>query len=180
MFCPLPRPDGDAVVIEHVTVIGVGNSFRRDDGVGPAVAAAVDARAIPGVRVVTDVVEPTGLLDAWADVDLAIVVDAATSAPSAPGRIHRCTKDQFVAAPTVSSHGVDLATVIALGEALDRMPGRLVLFAVEVADTGYGAGLTPKVEAAVGRAAAAVMGEIGRGSFGCREEAEMPWSGFAR
>lgn len=162
---------------EPVAVIGVGNSFRRDDGVGPAVAAAIDAWAIRGVRVVTDDVEPTGLLDAWADVDLAIVVDAATATPSEPGRIHRCTIDQLVGGSTVSSHGVDLATVIALGQALDRMPGRLVVFAVEVADTRYGVGLTPEVGDAVPRAAAAVMAEISGGSFGSRKGAEMPWPG---
>ena len=161
---------------ERVVVIGVGNSFRCDDGVGPAVAAAVDALATPGVRVAT-AVEPSELLDAWAGADLAIVVDAATGEPSAPGRILRCTRDQLVAAPTVSSHGVDLATVVALGEALDRMPGRLVLFAVEVADTGYGVGLTRKVAAAVARSAAAVVAEISRGPFGRRERAEMPSPG---
>ena len=162
-------------MIEPVAVIGVGNSFRRDDGVGPAVAAAIDAWSIPGVRVVTDVMEPTRLLDAWADTHLAIVVDAATASPSAPGWVHRCTMDQLVGATTISSHGVDLATMVALGEALDRMPHRLVLFAVEVADTGYGVGLTPKVKAALPRVASAVMAEISRGSFGYREEAEVPW-----
>jgi hydrogenase maturation protease len=38
----------------------------------------------------------------------------------------------------VSSHGVDIATVLALGEALDRMPADVVLFAIEVTETGYG------------------------------------------
>jgi hydrogenase maturation protease len=155
-------------VRDRVVVVGVGNSFRRDDGVGPAVAAAVDACAIPGVRVVTDVAEPTALLDAWADVRLAVVVDAAMTSPAAPGLIHRCAMGQLVRAPTVSSHGVDVPTVIALGRALGRVPDDVVLFAVEVADTGYGVGLTPNVEAAVPRVVAAVMAEIGRGSVAGR------------
>lgn len=159
---------------EHVAVIGIGNGLRRDDGVGPAVAAAVDARAIPGVRVVADALEPTQLLDAWADIRLAIVVDAATASPPVPGRIHRCVRDQLLSAPTVSSHGVDLPTVIALGEALGRVPDEVVLFAVEVADTGYGEGLTPAVAAAVPGVVDAVITEIGRGSFGCHEGPKCP------
>ncbi len=165
---------------EVVAVIGLGNGLRRDDGVGPVVAAAVDACAIPGVRVVPDAVDPTRLLDAWADVRLAIVIDAATASAPMPGRLHRVPKDQLSGAPTVSSHGMDLPTVVALGEALARLPDELVLFAVEAADTGYGEGLTPDVAAAVPRVVAAVINEIGRGSFGCREGAEVPWPGAAQ
>ena len=41
----MSRPLTDSVVI------GIGNDHRRDDGVGPAVARAVAARSLPGVRV---------------------------------------------------------------------------------------------------------------------------------
>jgi len=158
-----------------VVVIGIGNSYRRDDGVGPAVAVAVDARAMPGVRVIRDAGDPCGILDAWADARLAVVVDAAVATPSVPGRIHRCTIDQLQGASAVSSHGVGIATVLALGEALDRMPADVVLFAIEVTETGYGVGLSPRVAAAIPHAVAAVMSEVSRGSFARRERAEMPW-----
>ncbi len=35
--------------------------------------------------------------------------------------------------------------MIALARALDRLPARLMLYAVEVADTGFGVGLSPDV-----------------------------------
>ncbi len=145
-----------------VVVIGIGNALRRDDGVGPAVAAAVDARAVPGVSVLIGAADPTAVLEAWADARLAVLVDAATATPSEPGRLHRCAMDQFANSPALSSHGVDIAAVFALGEALGRLPEDVVVFAVEVADTGYGAGLTPGVQAAVPVVADAVMGEISR------------------
>ena len=163
-----------------VVVIGIGNSYRRDDGVGTAVAAAVAGRAVPGVRVLSDAGDPCGILDAWADARLAVVVDAAVATPSAPGRIHRCTINQLQGASAVSSHGLDIATVLALGEALDRMPADVVLFAIEVTETGYGVGLSPRVAAAIPRAVAAVMSEVSRWSFACRERAEMPWPRVTR
>ena len=158
-----------------VVVIGIGNSYRRDDGVGPAVAAAVDARAAPGVRVLSDPADPFCILDAWAGAPLAVVVDAAVATPSVPGRIHRCTINQLQGASAVSSHGVDIATVLALGQALDRMPADVVVFAIEVTETGYGVGLSPRVAAALPHAVGAVMSEISSGSFACRDRAEMPW-----
>jgi hydrogenase maturation protease len=43
---------------DDVVVIGIGNDFRRDDGVGLAVAEELAKRNLPGVRVVTAIGEP--------------------------------------------------------------------------------------------------------------------------
>jgi hydrogenase maturation protease len=153
-----------------VAVVGIGNVFRRDDGVGPAVVTAIDVRAVPGVSVLIGAVDPTVVLEACACARLAVLVDAATAAPSAPGRVHRCTMDQFASSPSVSSHGVDISAVFALGEALGRLPEDVVVFAVEVVETGHGIGLTPPVKAAVPRVVDAVLAEIGR--VGIRSKAE--------
>jgi hydrogenase maturation protease len=147
-------------------VIGIGNSFRRDDGVGPAVAAAVGRAAAPDVHVTTDPGDPTAILDAWAGAHLAVIIDAAVLTPSTPGRIHRYAMSQLPTARTVSSHGVNIVMVLALGEALGQLPEEAVLFAVEVSDTDFGVGLSPKVAEAVPRVVDAVMTEITRGSFG--------------
>lgn len=146
--------------MSDIVVIGVGNSCRRDDGVGPAVASAVDARGTPGVRVLSVADDPCAILDAWAGARLAVVIDAAVATPSTPGRIHRCAADQLPALSTVTSHAVDLATVLELGRALDRMPGELMVFAVEAADTGVGLGLSAAVAAAVPEVVDAVLAEI--------------------
>ncbi len=66
----------DAAGPAAAVVIGVGNTDRRDDGVGPAVAAEVAADCPAGVRVLTCAVEPTAILDAWDGADLAVVIDA--------------------------------------------------------------------------------------------------------
>ncbi len=157
-----------------VVVIGIGNTYRRDDGVGPAVAAAIEEQAVPEVRVVTDVGDPTRVIDAWTGARLAVVIDAAVAVPSVPGRIHHYAVDQVSAAPTVSCHGVDLATLCALGEVLGRMPDELVVFAVEVADTGFGAGLTPAVRDAVPHVVEAAIGEVRARPFAPSKGSKCP------
>ncbi|HEY7146718.1 MAG TPA: hypothetical protein VH637_20950 [Streptosporangiaceae bacterium] len=54
---------------------------------------------------------------------------------------------------------------IQLALALDRMPGRLIVHAVEAADLTQGTGLTPLVAAAVDDEASAVLSDLrGAGS----------------
>ena len=49
----------------------------------------------------------------------------------------------------------------ALAVALDRMPARLIVHAIEAADLTQGPGLTPPVAAAVGAVATAVLADLG-------------------
>ena len=148
------------MTVDDVVVIGVGNRYRRDDGVGPAVADACAARNPPGVRVVTEPADPTQLLDAWTGMGLAVLVDAAVTGAAPPGSVRSCRATDFDGTRANSSHGVDIAAVIGLGRALDRLPGELVVVCVEAAETGNGPGLTPRVAAAVPGAVDVVLAEI--------------------
>jgi hydrogenase maturation protease len=135
-----------------VVVIGVGNEFRRDDGAGPAVVRRLRDLVPSGVGLVITDGEPTRLIDAWTGAAMAVVVDAVRvfgPQPPHPGRVHR-----FV-------HGFGLDDAIGLAVVLDRMPGRLIVHAIEAADLTQGTGLTPPVAAAVGIVAAAVLDDIG-------------------
>ena len=157
---PLPEAHGGSALNSPVVVIGIGNEYRCDDGVGPAVAADINERALPGVRVVTGVQDPISLLDVWSGVALAVVIDAAVASPSTPGRIHRITVSDVTAADGVSTHGLDVTQALALGQAVGREPDQLVVFTVEAADTGHGIGLTPQVARAVPQVVDMVVAEI--------------------
>lgn len=146
---------------DSAVVIGIGNSFRRDDGVGVAVSDRIAERRPPGVRVLSATGEPAALLEAWAGAARAVVVDAAAGEGCQPGRVRRWSADDLDAATTVlSSHALGLAQTTALGRALGRMPAELVVFTVEVADTGHGVGLTPAVAAAIPEVVDAVLVEL--------------------
>ena len=145
----------------NAVVIGVGNEYRHDDGVGPLVAAKVADRNLPDVRVVISDGEPVSLLEAWAGADVAIVVDAVQCEPSTPGRIWRSTVDSLPGGKGVaSSHALGIPDALLLGQALDRVPGRLLVFAVEAANLDLGVGLSHPVAAAVPAVVDAVLREV--------------------
>lgn len=133
----------------NIIVIGLGSRFRADDGVGPYVADRLRTD-VEGLRIVAGPGDALALVGAWDTAALAVVVDAAASG-SAAGTIHRweagiqpLPKD----AARCSSHGLGLAEAIALAQALDRLPDRLVVYAVEGATFEHGTGLSPAVAAA--------------------------------
>jgi hydrogenase maturation protease len=154
---PMPGPGCTPVV-----VIGLGDEFRRDDGAGPAVIDQLRELAPPGVALVVTDGEPTRLIEAWTGAALAVVVDAVRAEPPQPGTAHRFVLDRPGpgAAWPASSHGFGLDDAIALALALDRMPGRLVVHAIEAADLTQGTGLTSAVAAAVDTVAAAILDDI--------------------
>ena len=158
MSAPDFAPLGGAPVV----VIGVGNEFRRDDGAGLAVVARLRDLAPAGVELVTTDGEPTRLIEAWTGAALAVVVDAVRAEPPQPGTVHRFVVDRPGAGATraASSHGLGLDDAISLALALDRMPGRLIVHAIEAGDLTQGPGLTPPVAAAVGAVAAAVLDDL--------------------
>ncbi|MFE9028394.1 hydrogenase maturation protease [Streptomyces iakyrus] len=153
----------------RIAVIGVGNEFRRDDGVGWAVAALLRDRAEsrplpPGTAVATCDGDPVRLIELWEGAGLAVVVDAAHAEPGHPGLVHRIELDaeRLAQPPATSSHGLGLGEAVELARVLGRLPGRLVVYAVEGGDASLGAGLTPAVEGVVEPLVASVEEEIVR------------------
>ena len=143
----------------RAVVIGVGNSYRRDDGVGPAVADRLRGR--PDVEVATCEQEPSRLLDAWAGADLALVVDA-VAAGAEPGTVHRFDASERAVPSSVfrgSTHAFGVGEVIELARALGRLPGRVIVYGVEGAEFAAGDGLSPAVAAAVEPLAAELIEE---------------------
>ncbi len=148
-----------------MVVIGIGNEFRRDDGIGPAVVARLRGQAPAAVELLVSDGEPAGLIEAWSGSDLAVVVDAVQADPAVPGRLHRLVLDG-IAGPEpqqVSSHGLSLGDAVGLALALGRLPGRLIVHAVEAADLGTGPGLSAPVAAAAAALAAAVLADVTAG-----------------
>jgi len=153
----------------RIAVVGVGNEFRRDDGVGWAVVARLRERAerrpLPaGTVLATCDGDPGRLMGLWEDAGLAVVVDAAHAHPGHPGRVHRLELGSGRLAPpqTTSSHGLGLGEAVELARVLGRLPPRLVVYAVEGAESSLGTGFSPAVAAAVEPLADSVEDEIVR------------------
>jgi hydrogenase maturation protease len=93
-----------------VLVIGIGNPGRQDDGLGPALAEAVERLAIPGVTVEADYQLTVEDAAAIAEHDAVLIADADAAGP-AP---YSLRKVEPVRALEFSSHGVEPETVLGL------------------------------------------------------------------
>ncbi len=106
--------------------------------------------------------EPTRLLDAWAGLDLVVVVDAIRPG-GAPGTLHRVEAHEGrlpAELGMASTHAFGIADTIELGRALGRSPGRVVVIGVEGASFEMGEDVSPEVEAAIDRVVEAVRAEL--------------------
>ncbi|MGW7364266.1 hydrogenase maturation protease [Streptomyces sp. NPDC054841] len=153
----------------RIALIGLGHDFRRDDGVGWAVIDTLRERTagrplLPDADVATCDGEPARLVGLWHDAELAVVVDSAHAYPDDPGRVTRLDLDgERLAQPEDDHpHGKVLGEAIELSRALGRLPGRLVVYAVQVVDSTVGSGLSPAVAAMVELVAGCVADEIAR------------------
>lgn len=142
-------------------IIGIGNPYRRDDGIGPAAAAALEELGTPRADVVLSDGEPAALIETWAGRDLAVIIDAVRCEPSDPGRIWRSAgADLGEPAVAASSHAFGVPDALRLGQVLGRVPSRLVVLAVEAARLDLGTGLSPEVSAALPVVVQAVLEEL--------------------
>src|SRR4051812_7497360 len=103
-------------------VIGVGNPYRSDDGVGPYVVERLRAHGIPDNLLAESLGETTELIDLWDGADVAIVVDAVRCDPAHPGRVHRLTVCDPPGERSRAAHGLDLGEAVELARVLGRMP----------------------------------------------------------
>lgn len=138
--------------MSETCVIGVGNAFRGDDGIGLIVARRITELALPGVTVLEQSGEGVALMEAWGDADQVIVVDAVSSG-SEPGTVHRfeATGQPLPALFTGhSTHAFGLAEAIELARQLDRLPDQLVVYGIEGRSFEFDHELSPEVEEAAG------------------------------
>ncbi len=152
----------------RAVLIGIGNSYRCDDGIGPALVTAIEPVCPAGVTLTVSDGEPSQLLDAWSGAPLAVLVDAVLCDAPVPGRIHRTVLATAPAEPpaastrtgAASTHGLGIPDAIRLARALDRAPQRLVVLAVEAASIDFGTDLSPPVAACLPALTAMVLAEL--------------------
>ena len=151
-----------------LAVIGIGNTMRGDDAIGPTTIAALADRleTVVGDEGAVELTvldgEPARLIEAWRDRDLVIVIDAAVGRGT-PGQIHRldATTDPLPGpGPAASSHRAGLAEAVSLSRALDKGPRQLIVYAMEVADVSLGARLSDEVQQALPHLIDRVLAEV--------------------
>lgn len=118
-------------------VIGYGNTLRGDDGIGPEVAAAVEALALPGVRAVFVTQLMPELAAEFAESRLVVFVDATVSGEGVS--VFPLSADAD--APALS-HAADPRALLALARAVYGRAPEGWLVTVTGEDFGVRDGLT--------------------------------------
>jgi hydrogenase maturation protease len=130
-----------------VRLVGVGNEFRADDGLGICVAREIKRRGTPGIDVREHSGEATGLVQLLRGATAAIVVDAISSGRPA-GTIHRFDTARGRISPALfkfSSHGLGVAEGIETARALGYLPPVALLFGIEGESFAQSVGLSDAV-----------------------------------
>jgi len=120
-------------------VIGYGNTLRRDDGVGPRVADAVAALALPGVRALACPLLTPELADPVSRARVVIFVDAAVDAP----REVQLRKLAPAGSSQVMAHAASPATLLALARDVFGHAPEAWWLTIPVEDLGMGEELSP-------------------------------------
>jgi hydrogenase maturation protease len=138
-------------------IVGVGQPFAGDDGVGPAVIAFLRGAGLPAGVEVGEVREPSALIPLLDDERPMVIVDAVLAAPAGAVLDLDAGAVESGGLTSVSSHGLSVGAALSLARAsrpADRPPPDVRVVAVAIGSAVRGArGLSAPVEAAVPRAA---------------------------
>lgn len=158
-----PGAQRESSPLSAVRIIGLGSPFGDDRAGWEAVAHLATAELPPGIDVHACSSPATDLLPALRGARRVVLVDAI--AAGKPGKILRCDRTALRRyRRSLSSHGVDLNTVLDLAEALGELPADVALVGVSIdpAHTGAAGTLSGPVAAALPRLARAVLDEATR------------------
>ena len=148
----------------RVAIIGVG-SPTGDDQAGWWVAHALQRSGPPDrlacqISIVALDRPGAGLVCYLAGVDVAVLIDAVQSG-NAPGTIHRVDDLASIRKePLVSSHGLGVASALALASALDALPATLVLYGIEIGNASFDAVPSAAVSIAAASLATRINAEV--------------------
>jgi hydrogenase maturation protease len=133
-----------------IRIIGLGSDFG-DDRVGFCAVEALGDCALPPHVTLHACGNPAAdLLPLLAGTPQAILIDAVVDEGGA-GRIRQCAASELATVGAASSHGVSVASMLSLAEALGALPPTLTILGVTIdpRHDPHAADLSPAVRAAL-------------------------------
>lgn len=133
---------------KKLLLIGVGNSFRSDDGVGCFIAGKIKAKNLANVSCREHQGEGIDLIEQWKGFSTAIVIDA-VSCEEKPGTIFRFELPPDELPRNVfacSTHALNIADVIHLAKTLDQCPAKIIVYGIAGKNFEMGQGFSDEVQ----------------------------------
>ena len=128
--------------VQELLVIGYGNELRCDDGVGPRVAAAVDALHLPGVgTLICQQLSPEHA-EPVSQARVVVFVDAAVDAP----REVQFRKLEPAGSSQLMAHAADPRTMLALARDVYGRTPEAWWLTIPAVKLGFGEDLSPEAQ----------------------------------
>lgn len=147
-----------------LVIIGLGNEFLSDDGVGIRVVRELRKRPLRNDAVLEELsVGGLPLLEYIAGFERCIIVDAVITGRHPPGTVYRFVQGADpVPFSLTSSHQIDLAQILSLATLMEwDLPRSLTVYGVEAAEiTTFRDACTEEVSRAIPLVVEAVCSEL--------------------
>lgn len=150
------------LINSQILLIGVGNEFRSDDGVGFVIARKLKTKCLPNTEVIEESGDGGVLMETWKGTNRVILFDAML-AGVAPGTIYRFeahTQPISTKFFHCSTHAFGVAEAIELARILHQLPSYFIVYGIEGKTFEAGTGLSPEVEKAAQDVAERVAQEV--------------------
>jgi hydrogenase maturation protease len=149
-------------LLSSILVIGIGNEFRSDDGVGILVARAIEGKKLPGVAVIEQSGEGAALMDVWSEAGNVYLIDAVSSGAPA-GTVYRIDARTGTFPKEFrpfSTHAFGVAQAVELARSMNSLPPKLIIFGVEGKNFESGKNLSSEVLRSIRRVTQLLSNEI--------------------
>ena len=134
--------------LQKVLVIGIGNEYRSDDGIGLMVVRKIREHLLLSVTIKEESGEGAALMEAWHGYETVILVDAISSGAK-PGTVFRIDAGKSKVPAKFfhySTHAFSVAEAIELARAMKTLPPKLFLYGIEGANFSAGAGVSQVIQ----------------------------------
>ena len=130
-----------------ILVIGVGNPFRGDDGIGSAIIKILRTENSPDFVLVDGGTDGLALLDQLAEYKKAIIIDAVQML-EAPGVVRLFVPEEArikIKSDVLSTHGFGLAEMLKLADELN-IKTKIKIIGIQPKSIDFGEGLSDEIK----------------------------------
>jgi hydrogenase maturation protease len=137
-------------LLSKILVIGVGNPFRHDDGIGSEIIKILQLENNSNFVLIDGGTDSLALIDRLAEYKKAIIIDAVEMKKS-PGAVKLFTPVEAkikIKSDVLSTHGLGLAEMLKLIEQLN-IKTEIKIIGVQPKDISFGEGLSNEVKSQI-------------------------------
>jgi len=151
--------------MSKIIILGMGNRFFGDDGVGIVIAKKLKAYLIDNDKIKIDYTNWGGLriIDLLSGYDYAIIIDAIKTGKKPVGYIHKLDYKEIInSVRMISFHDVNFATAVEFGKQMGiSMPEKIKIYAIEIKESEhFSENLTKEVNCSVKKCTQIILKEV--------------------